>query len=140
MSGCPFLCGNPKFQFPKPKPNLGFGAWDLVFILARARHSSLPLGESFHNSPDPSYLKKGSKINDDSLWDFAIGVTSFPFYCIVILRSPDSLRPTRNDRQISSNTIQLLKFRSILNSKQTKIPPFYGLFVTLNLYIYFVNR
>lgn len=62
---------------------------------ARARHCALPLGESMielRNSPGHSYPKRGR--SEDSLREFAIGITSFPFI-----------------RVMSWNNIQLLMFK-----------------------------
>jgi len=64
----------------------------------------------FHNSPYPSYLKKGN--GEYSLRDFAIGITSFRFYLLsnVILLS---------EWQVDSlNNIQLLKFKQTQISRQ----------------------
>jgi hypothetical protein len=56
-----------------------------MVIPARARHSSLPLGESFEIAALPSARRNDEKKapgNADPLRDFLIGITSF--LCIIV--------------------------------------------------------
>jgi len=71
---------------------------------ARARHRSLPLGESLQIATSPSAPRNEEKKapgNDNSLRDFAISITSFRVYWVMSFCGVNSCSATLQGRAYS---------------------------------------